>query len=593
MATSTLFDPRNTGLRIESDRVSNIDSDIVFRDTNLYNIDNEDINLKSDFVQNYSTIDSLPVLNEGIRLKFYVPNYNKRGWGVVYLRYRIGDKVSRISTRLKVKKDCWNKDKINFNAITNSLDYTIHFEVNKNLLTLFNYCQKFFLCNFAALANQQDNIIKLFKNNIMMKNKNCKQMLSLSLKQTAERHSDKDTTLRTYWSKVDVLKRFMAIYEIEDDVRSMTQENLKKFRDYLCETNSASTARTTLGVIKFLLVTAQRDDDNIKFDIDFSLLAPIKEKRSREDKKENGIALTHSEIEKLKLLTDLNAKQKKYRDLFVIQCQSGIRLEDFPLLLDSSNHEDKGQVTYATFKTTKKGVHANIPLNAPNFYSDTLEMMRPYIDGEITKFNYEDTTKLRRNINNNIRTLAKMVGLDRKITKTQTINNRIVSKTIKVCDNISSHDARRTFITNCIREFGLDPSDIKGMSAHSGTKMIEEVYSILTKEDKLNEVAKTIESMDKPKGVVPSVNIPVSASKGNNYLVDGVEEGLSILKFLGAETAKENPTFEEVIAMIERKQNTLMEEYGVKVDTLKTLFNIEVPLKNRVKAVRELYSIAQ
>lgn len=53
-------------------------------------------------------ISCLSILQD-FSLTFYLNAPNKRGVGVVYARYKIGKNLYRISTRMKVKKEYWNK----------------------------------------------------------------------------------------------------------------------------------------------------------------------------------------------------------------------------------------------------------------------------------------------------------------------------------------------------------------------------------------------------------------------------------------------------------------------------------------------------
>lgn len=48
------------------------------------------------------------IIKEGNNLTFYLNQPNKKGWGVVYARLRIGERLVRISTSVKVKADFWN-----------------------------------------------------------------------------------------------------------------------------------------------------------------------------------------------------------------------------------------------------------------------------------------------------------------------------------------------------------------------------------------------------------------------------------------------------------------------------------------------------
>lgn len=577
--------PNLTPLNIDSDIVSNIDSDIDSDIDNLYLANNEG-GIENSLVQKIESLNLTPFMNEGIRFKYFIPYINKRGWGVVYMRFRIGDSVYRISTHLKVNKECWKDGEIILNRDITRLEYVVHLNVKIKLKVLKGLVSEKILCNYA-LGGDYASIIKDIKKLTMSTKNKEKQMVTLLLKKIADRHTDRESTKEAYYSKVDVLKRFFKEFKIEDDLESINQTNLRKFRDYLAENTKATTAKQTLGVITYLLKTLQQEDDSIRFTINPTLLPPIKDKTTKEEKRNSHIALTHDEIQRFKELENLNDKQKKCRDLFVIECQAGIRFEDFPRLLNSKNHVVKEGITYAVLDTEKKGVQGSIPLDAPQLYPDTLELMKPYLDDReiLSMKNSKDTKTLRRKVRYCIKKLARDLGMTREIVETSTIKGKKVQTSKRLCDKISCHDGRRSFITNCIRVFKLIPSQIIGMSAHSNTKMIEEIYAILTKEDKLNSVANTIENLG-----LKTVKEDSTKDLVKNRGVEDKREGLRVLEFLGVEV-NPNLTFEEIVNLIKDREGELIDTYGVSIDLLKVLFNVHKSKELRINALNAILKV--
>lgn len=82
------------------------------------------------------------------------------------------------------------------------------------------------------------------------------------------------------------------------------------------------------------------------------------------------------------------------------------------------------------------------------------------------------------------------------------------------------------------------------------------------------------------------------ATKSDNYLIDGIEEAKSVMRYLGINFTYYT-TFNEAIAKIATKQNELFETYGVKVEILKTLFSLSLPLIKRIDSLKAILKVLE
>ena len=80
------------------------------------------------------------------------------------------------------------------------------------------------------------------------------------------------------------------------------------------------------------------------------------------------------------------------------------------------------------------------------------------------------------------------------------------------------------------------------------------------------------------------------ATNSNKYLIDGVEEAKSVLRYLGIEFHY-YICFDEAIAMIAKRQNELCETYGVNVEILKALFSLSLPLAKRIDSLNAILKV--
>ena len=268
----------------------------------------------------------------------------------------------------------------------------------------------------------------------------------------------------------------------------------------------------------------------------------------------DGIALTEEEIKKLQGLK-LNKDLSEVRDIFLIQCFCGCRVEDLPLLLSSEHikEDDNGEI-YSTFKTQKMGITSITPLNT--LYPECWDIVERYIDNcpVVTRSD-------RQRYNQKLKELFKEGGLGREITYIGQRGKEKYTEVNKLYEVISSHCGRHTFITNCIRLKGLTPDKIKLITGHSDTKIIETVYSNLTKEDN-KEVLRSAISMGLDRGV------------SNSSPVDFVKW---LVKVLGIEVKNNSISLPQMIDMLAHKKREIIQKYGMgRYEQIKEFISIDL-----------------
>ena len=92
------------------------------------------------------------------------------------------------------------------------------------------------------------------------------------------------------------------------------------------------------------------------------------------------------------------------------------------------------------------------------------------------------------NLNTKIKTICKMIDIDREITYTDAHHTK---HTDKLCNIISSHFARHTFTTKKVRE-GYSFEEVGKMIGDTG-QIVELTYSHLTRQDHINTLHKAQE----------------------------------------------------------------------------------------------------
>ena len=186
------------------------------------------------------------------------------------------------------------------------------------------------------------------------------------------------------------------------------------------------------------------------------------------------VELTDEEIKAIADCDGLTPKQKEYRDLFVLECLTGQRASDIPILFNSTRYTIKDK--YFSFFTKKEGVPALVERTP-----EVLAIIERYKDG----FQHINITGkyLTQGESNDLKRIAKKAGLTRLISYKDN-HGVIVNKPL--CDIISSHHGRHTFVTKMARIVPLET--LKFLTGHKDTQALKKYYLHQTEDDRINLV---------------------------------------------------------------------------------------------------------
>lgn len=154
--------------------------------------------------------------------------------------------------------------------------------------------------------------------------------------------------------------------------------------------------------------------------------------------------LINFDLSKSKRLTET-------RDLFVLQCSTGLRVSDI-MVLDQKHIIDDA-IHIRSLKTNGKLI---IPLNQ---YSRTI--LQRYPEGLPKKSSQK--------YNDYLKELAELVELERMVEKQKITGNTVESSFMPLAEIISSHTGRRTFITQSL-ERGVPPHIVMSYTGHKDLK---------------------------------------------------------------------------------------------------------------------------
>lgn len=384
----------------------------------------------------------------------------------IYMLVRMYGKQYKLPIGVKVYSNQWNDNiqKAYVSDMLTPLDNHNNTIVNNRI----NECTALFNDFKAYLCNniEQNDTINILRNKIYtyMGKRNIKNVNPiLWLKTEAEKKYSNAGTIRTFISNLTSLEKYCKEKNITlNSIQDIDYNLLINFRDWLCQHPSKkykdyglksdiSGINNAIVNIKTMLKNAEREGEYDKAKAKIDNIEALPEKlKSYEDM----IALTEQELEALEALELENAKERKARDMFLFSCYIGQRYSDVKNFKDSAQlvEEDGKQYFKLRQKKTKKVVTIPILPEAKAILDRN--------DGEISYPLKNDNL-----VNIMIKKICKMVVMDKEeITYHEDINGIHNIKKFRY-EIISTHTARRTFVTIAYKK-GIDIETIAGITGH-------------------------------------------------------------------------------------------------------------------------------
>lgn len=150
------------------------------------------------------------------------------------------------------------------------------------------------------------------------------------------------------------------------------------------------------------------------------------------------------------------------RDVFVFQCGCGLRYGDILKITWANIHGD--QIEIATSKTRK---YVRIPLNRYTRF-----VIEKNSDNETPISPYANQVQ-----NRLIKQLGELIGMNQQKVKTKFVGNKQLQTFKQKCEMLSTHTARRTFITLAL-EKGMRPEVVMRITGHTKLSTLQRYISI-------------------------------------------------------------------------------------------------------------------
>lgn len=297
----------------------------------------------------------------------------------------------------------------------------------------------------------------------------------LFLKAKRNDHTDNansKTTISRYEYNRDLLKDFQAKKKIEIHFNKINDDFYNTFINF-CVVNrkhSANTLRRNVGLLKTFL--------NWALDNNYTYKADFKKFKSPKGQITDEVALT---LEQVKAIYEHdfseNIKLERVRDLFVFGCSTGMRISNYSKV--KRNDIEDGYIKVTDQKNNDKQLR--IPLN--DFSLSILE-----------KYDYKLPSISTQKFNVYIKEVFEAMEYTHDVKKTTRIGNKIVEVDIPFKDRISSHTARRTFIT-IMKNKKVPDKVIMEFTGHKSLEVFNKYYK--PNDDDRKDFMKNVWAIDK------------------------------------------------------------------------------------------------
>ena len=275
-------------------------------------------------------------------------------------------------------------------------------------------------------------------------------------------------TIKTYITTKHHLEAFVTATNNELTFEGMDEKFFSSFSKFLAKKKLSNNSQgKAVKIIKtFLHDSFQKGlHSNLKF---------IKALMVH-DKESTLIALTEEELLKIENVQELPPSQEKCRDMFLIQIYTGLRYSDLANLKTENINVKEKIISIHTIKTKEI---LKIPLSSK-------------LQAILAKYPNKLPIIANQKYNSHLKEIANAAGIDSPVQLVHYIGDKRIEEAKLKWELVTSHTARRTFITLCLKR-GVMPEMVAAISGHRSMKSFQR-YVRVTSEESLKAVGKVWE----------------------------------------------------------------------------------------------------
>jgi integrase len=280
------------------------------------------------------------------------------------------------------------------------------------------------------------------------------------------------STVKRYTNIKNLLKSFEKDEKYPLNYNSIDKNFYLKFTSYCLDTKKHinNTFLRNLGLFKTFMFWSVEN----KYTYNFAFKSFNSEKKTVIRKViTEQLALTVDDLNKLMQMELKTKKLEKVRDVFVFACVTGMRFGELSLINKSNVQND--EIVLKEEKDTQKETR-KIPLTTLSRYI-------------LLKYDYSLPLIANQKQNEYIKDVFQELGYTQTVQKVTVKGKENIIEEIPFYDRISTHTARRTFIT-MMKDKGKSDKLIAKITGHKDMKTLNQYYQVEDKQkkDAMNEV---------------------------------------------------------------------------------------------------------
>ncbi len=271
-----------------------------------------------------------------------------------------------------------------------------------------------------------------------------------------------NSTLKRYKCNLNLLLEFQRDYKVKITLGKFDEKVFNKFLKYCIEEkkHSANTIHRNIGLLKTFLGWAL----NKKYTYNNDFINFQKPPKFRTDE----IALNYQQVDEIYNHDfSKNKRLERVRDLFVLGCVTGLRFGNYSRI--TKDDIDGDFIRVIDMKSKSKNLA--IPLNS---------ISRSILE----KYDYELPSISNQKMNKFIKEVFQELEFTDEIKKTMKYGDELVEKKSEFYKRISSHTARRSFIT-IMKNKRVPDKVIMSYTGHTSLEVFNAYYRP-SEEDKIN-----------------------------------------------------------------------------------------------------------
>ena len=259
------------------------------------------------------------------------------------------------------------------------------------------------------------------------------------------------STIRQYNASLELFKRFESVLEGRVRVIEVSTKLMRAFELYLTQQGLAKNS-ISLYISKIKAIGNVLFDDEIAF-------RPVKYATPNETT--TKIYLNLNDLRQLaNSETKISASQQRVLDVFICQCFLGLRYDTLLKFLANpfayiQNYEGNAYLDIVSDKTGEQSI---VPVGET-------------VTSIITKYSGRMPTYTEQYVNRTIKEIAEIRGLTNDVAVRKTLGGSMDESFIPKYKLISTHTARRTFVT-LLRNSSIDNRKIMAMTGHKSEKQL-------------------------------------------------------------------------------------------------------------------------